>query len=266
MAAELFDTHTHYFDERFRDFEGGAEKAIALSKAAGVNNFLICSTSYENALQCLDFCSKDDAFHAAIGLHPEDSFFVQDVHSELEQLKRLLDNEKVCALGEIGLDYHYPEETDKSVQKEVFEAQLLTAEEKKLPVVIHARDAHGDTFDILSAHPKSHGVLHCYSGSPEMARQYAKKGWFFSFGGTITYKNAEKVKESFLQIPKEQILLETDCPYLPPVPHRGKINYSGYLVHTCQAFADLWQVSYEEAAQITTTNAKQLFLKNKPGF
>ncbi|MBQ3792509.1 MAG: TatD family hydrolase [Clostridia bacterium] len=259
MSYELFDTHTHYFDRKFQDYPGGPDGAVRASVEAGVSHFVLCATNPENALLCLDFCRRHPEFRAALGLHPEDSFFSKDPMGDIEAIRPLLKDPAVVAVGEIGLDYHYPEETDKKVQKEVFQTQLDIAEETGLPVVIHSRDAAGDTFEILSSMKNVRGVLHCYSGSAEMARQYAAKGWYFSFGGNVTYPRSEKVRESLLAVPREQVLLETDCPYLPPVPHRGEINSSEYLPLICRAVASLWDVDEEECAAITTANAKALF-------
>ena len=165
---------------------------------------------------------------------------------------------RAVAIGEIGLDYHYPD-TDKNAQYELFIAQMELARELKMPVVIHSRDAHGDTFDVLRRYTDLTLMLHCYSGSAEMARQYAEMGFCFSFGGVITFKNAEKSKEALRAVPEDRILLETDCPYLAPTPHRGKINHSGLLVHTVDVMGEILGRDAEYAAELTLCNAKRFF-------
>ena len=258
----LFDTHTHYFDGRFAaEFPGGAAEAIRLAREAGVSRFLSCGTNAANSRASVDLAASEDGFYAAVGLHPEDCFPLSGevLEKELSDIRGMLSLPGVVAIGEIGLDYHYPDETDKEKQAYVLERQLRWAEETGLPVVIHSRDAAGDTFDILRRHPDVCGVLHSYSGSPEMARQYAALGWYVSFSGTVSYKTAEKVRECARAVPRDKLLIETDCPYLAPVPHRGKINYSGYLPDTCRAVAEAIGLTPEEAAAIAYENGCRLF-------
>jgi TatD DNase family protein len=176
----------------------------------------------------------------------------------MQRIEELAGGSRVVAIGEIGLDYHY-DIIDKEVQAKFFEAQLELAEKLSLPVVIHTRDAMGDTLEILSRHPNVRGVMHSFSGSAEVALELTKKGWYISFSGPVTYKNAVKVKEAAAVVPADRILIETDCPYLPPVPHRGELNYSGYMKHTAEAVADIREVSLDEIARITWKNACRLF-------
>ena len=199
-------------------------------------------------------------FCAAVGLHPCDALEVPQMMTEdiLEELRGLAAHPKAVAIGEIGLDYHWDEDHHDR-QKEMFDLQLSLAEEVKKPVIIHDRDAHGDTFDILSVHPNVTGILHSYSGSPEMARQLADRGWYISFSGPVTYKNAAKVKDACAIVPEDLLLIETDAPYLPPVPHRGKMNHSGYLVHTAAVMAEIRGTTPEAIAETTYRNACRLF-------
>lgn len=256
----FFDSHAHYFDERFEKYEGGAEAAIHDAFDAGVRYILNAGTTPETSRAAIRLAEKIQHLYAAAGLHPSDSHDVSDADlpSVLDEIRTLCAHEKVVALGEIGLDYYW-DDSQKERQKAIFDAQLSMAEELSLPVIIHDREAHGDTMDILRAHPHACGVLHSFSGSVEMARQLLARGWYISFSGPITYKNARSLREVAEGVPLDRILIETDAPYLPPEPHRGKINFSGYLPFTAKAVADAKGCSLHEIALHTTENAKTLF-------
>ena len=171
----------------------------------------------------------------------------------------ILDKSNKCVcLGEIGLDYHYPD-TDKAKQMLYFERQLALAEKLGIPVCIHDRDAHGDTLETLKKHPAVRGILHSFSGSPEMAEELVRMGYYISFSGTLTFTNARKPREVAAILPKDKVLIETDCPYLAPHPHRGKINHSGYLAYTNATLASIWGISEEECAKITAENSRRAF-------
>ena len=199
-------------------------------------------------------------FYASAGIHPGDSRRITDeeIPAALDAIRRIAAHPKCVAIGEIGLDYHWDPD-GKVRQSALFDAQMSMAEELKMPVIIHDRDAHGDCFDIVRAHPNVIGVFHSFSGSAEMARQLVQMGWYISFSGPITYKNAHKVREAAAVVPHDRILTETDAPYLPPVPHRGELNYSGYLPYTVRAIAEASGMTEEEAAQRTLENAARLF-------
>jgi TatD DNase family protein len=166
--------------------------------------------------------------------------------------------DKIVALGEIGLDYHW-EPIEKSRQKEYFYSQLDLAEELSIPVIIHDREAHGDSFDAVADRKNIRGVFHSYSGSYEMAKDLIDRGWYISFSGTITFKNAERVREVAKRLPRDRVLIETDAPYLTPHPYRGKVNHSGYLEYTNEALASVWGIDVNECAKLTEENAKRLF-------
>ncbi len=258
---EFFDSHAHYFDARFREeYPGGAEKAIADAYDAGVHYILNAGTSPDTVRESIALAEKFSHLNAAAGLHPSDSHDVPDADLEnvLCEIRTLCGHPKVVAVGEIGLDYHW-DVSKKERQKKIFDTQLSIAEELKLPVIIHDREAHGDTMDILRAHPNVSGVLHSFSGSAEMARQLVDKGWYISFSGPITYKNARNLRETAAIISLDRILIETDAPYLPPEPHRGKLNYSGYLPYIVHAIASVRETSDEEIASATTRNALRVF-------
>ncbi|MGN1207527.1 MAG: TatD family hydrolase, partial [Eubacteriales bacterium] len=165
---------------------------------------------------------------------------------------------KAVAVGEIGLDYHY-EGYDKRLQEEYFSRQMALAEELGLPVVIHDREAHGDCFEMVCRYPRVTGVFHSYSGSAEMAKDLIRRGWYISFSGTVTFKNAPRVREVAASLPHERVLIETDAPYLAPHPYRGQCNHSGYVRYTCAALAEVWGLTPDETANITCENARRLF-------
>lgn len=261
MMTDYFDSHAHYDDPRFeQEFEGGTDGALLAAKANGVGTIVNVGANVQSSRASVRLAEKYVFVYAAVGIHPSDAQQVEAGRETkvLDEIFRLLYHEKAVALGEIGLDYHY-DDTDKERQKLFFDAQLSLAESAKRPVIIHDRDAHGDVFDLLTCHPNAFGVLHSYSGSAEMAKQLLSKGWYLSFSGPVTYKNAEKVREAARVVPKDRLLIETDAPYLPPVPYRGKINYSGYLPYTAKALADARGESVEEVAGETAENARRLF-------
>ncbi len=257
----LFDTHAHYDDLKFRiDFPGGAEGAIAKSSEAGVERIICAGTRPETNASTLKLADENDIIYAAVGVHPSDIRFFdpKDDVALLKETENLLSHPKVVALGEIGLDYHY-EGTDRERQMFFFDSQMKTAAKYSLPVVIHDRDAHGDSFDTVRRHPDVTGVFHCFSGSAEMARQLVRLGYCISFGGTVTFKNAKEVKEVASIVPDDMILIETDAPYLAPTPHRGEINLSAYLPLVVEALAEIRGSSPEKIAELTYRNASRVF-------
>lgn len=263
----FFDAHAHYDDRRFRDeFPGGVDGALAYVYTQGVTRICDVGASLRSSEAALALA---EAYHgkagyptlcAAVGIHPCDGLEIppDEVMAALDKVWQLSAYPYAVAIGEIGLDYHWDEEQHDR-QKELFDRQLSLAEEVGLPVIIHDRDAHGDTFDILSAHPNVTGILHSYSGSPEMARQLCDRGWYLSFSGPVTYKNAAKVKASCAIVPAEQLLIETDAPYLPPTPHRGKMNHSGFLCHTAAVMAELRGTTVEDIVETTYQNACRIY-------
>ncbi len=257
----IFDSHAHYFDERFAEkYPGGAEAAIEDAYKIGVRYILNAGTSPETTREAIALAEKHSHLYASAGIHPSDSHDIPDDHLQtaLDDIRHLCGHRKVVALGEIGLDYYW-DVSQKERQKVIFDTQLSMAEELDLPVIIHDREAHGDTLDILWAHPNVSGVLHSFSGSTEMARQLVARGWYISFSGPVTYKNAHGVREVAAAVPADRILIETDAPYLPPEPHRGEINYSGYLPFTAHAIAETRGVGDEKILACTTKNALRLF-------
>lgn len=254
-----FDSHAHYDDEKFSPQE--RDSLLAGLFATNVAAIIGAAVNLKSASSQLAFAEAYPHFYAAVGIHPEN---INDegalsLPNTLDELRRLAAHPKVKAIGEIGLDYYWESNPPRAVQREWFDAQLLLAEELDLPVIIHDREAHGDVFDMLSAHPKVTGVLHSCSASAEMALQLVRKGWYISFSGVITYKNAARVAEVVKVIPDDRILVETDSPYLSPVPMRGKRNDSGNVAYTGIKAAELRGADPEQFARQTIENTKRLF-------
>lgn len=254
----LFDTHSHYWDEKFGTAEE-RERVLGEVFGSGVDYVVNCGTTFASSLECLSLSEKFGGCCFAAGLHPEDiSDDPAENDSEIEKIKTLLKHGKCVALGEIGLDYHWRDD-NREEQKRVFSAQLGIASEYGLPVIIHDRDAHGDCFETVREHPEARGIFHSYSGSIETAKELLKRGWYISFSGVITFKNATKIAEIVKMIPDDRILIETDCPYLAPHPHRGERNDSRLMRFTAEKAAELRNTGIEEFISLTNTNAKQLF-------
>lgn len=259
---KLFDSHAHYYDERFeQEVDGGADAVLSSVFLGDVTKIVNVGTCNENSARCIEQAAKYEGMYAAVGIHPSDCRFYTDVERELAILEQTLSDrasKKIVALGEIGLDYHY-ENTDRAKQAAFFEAQLEMAERLDLPVIIHDREAHGDCMDTVRRHRGVRGVFHSFSGSAEMAKELVKLGWYISFSGVVTFKNAAKVKEAAAAVPLDRLMIETDCPYLAPHPHRGEINHSGLIHLTCEALADLHSMKIEEMAEITYGNSCKFF-------
>lgn len=248
----LVDTHLHLSTEDYHEDE--IKDVLKQARRNKVEKYIVCGCSKSEIKNVLKQYLHDKDIYLALGYHPE---FADVVHKEdLAILKKWLQNENVVAVGEIGLDYHYNKE-NKTRQQRIFCEQLKLAEELNLPVVIHSRDAIEDTYRILSKY-KVRGVLHCFSGSYEMAMKFIKLGFYLGIGGVITFKNS-KLKDVVAKIGLEHIVLETDSPYLSPEPYRGKKNGPQNIYHIASFLADLFNTSIEEVAKITTANACNLF-------
>ena len=256
---KYFDSHAHYYDERFgEEAEEGVDNLIGTLLDTSVSYIINVGTSPDSCRAAIAQARKFDNMYTSLGIHPSDTRFLSDIDSELSELREMILNpeNKCLLLGEIGLDYHYPD-TDKDKQMLYFERQMLLAGELDIPVCIHDREAHGDIMEVIRRHRGVRGILHSFSGSPEMARELVSLGYMISFSGTLTFTNARKPREVAAVLPRESVLIETDCPYLAPHPLRGTLNHSGNLKYTCKTLADVWGVSEEQTAEITESNAKR---------
>ena len=263
---KYFDSHAHYYDGRFEtEYEGSVDELIGALLSSTVSHMINVGTSPDTCRLAALQARKFENMHTALGIHPSDAQYLKSSLDEaIEELRLLItDKENKCvALGEIGLDYHYPD-TDKELQHKYFEAQMSLAEELGLPVVIHDRDSHADVIDVIRRHKGVRGVLHSFSGSVEMAKEVISLGYMVSFSGTLTFTNARRPREVAAEIPRDRVLIETDCPYLSPHPHRGKLNHSGMLLYTNRMLAEIWGVSEETAAEITAENARSFFFSHE---
>ncbi len=255
----IFDSHAHYDDARFEnEFEGGQSAVLSSVFLSGVKKIVNIGADIPTSENSVRLAEKYEDIYAAVGIHPSECGKSGTLDEEMAALRRLLKHEKVKAIGEIGLDFHW-DDIPRDTQARWFESQLDLARETDMPVCIHDREAHGECFDILRAHGDVRGVMHSYSGSAEMARQLVNMGWYISFSGVITFKNAARMADVVKSVPIERTLVETDCPYLTPHPHRGKINHSGYLTYTIEKLAGIHGIAPEEAARITYENACRFY-------
>ena len=259
---KFFDTHAHYTDARFsEEFPGGSDALLKEVFASGVEYIISAATNIKNSAEVIAQAKKYPGMFVAAGIHPEDCLTLPDIDAEIDALTSLLENKdanKVVAVGEIGLDYYWDKD-HKELQTEYLDRQLGLAERFKLPAVIHDREAHGDCFETILRHKNAFGVLHSFSGSPELALEYVKRGWYISFSGVVSFKNARKVREVAEAVPEDMILIETDCPYLAPEPNRGKLNRSDYLVYTLSALAEAKHTDAESLGNTVFANSRRLF-------
>ena len=251
----LIDTHVHLDDKKF---DGDRNILIENLKNNNVELVINIGADLQTSVASVDLANKYDNVYAAIGVHPHSAKEVNTM--VMEQLRELAQNEKVIAIGEIGLDYFY-DNSPRDVQRKWFIEQLKLAKELDLPIIIHTRDAAGETFEILKNNQNGNvkGVLHSYSGSPEMALEYIKMGFYIALGGPVTFKNARVVREVAEAVPLDKLLLETDCPYLTPEPYRGKRNEPVYVKYVAEKIAEVKGVTYEQLVKATNANAKKLF-------
>ncbi len=249
------DSHTHLNDEAFQD---DYQAVIKNSSEAGIERMLVVGYDIPSSMRAVQLAQSNDFIYAAVGVHPHDAK-LWDASVE-EQIRKMLSEPGVVAVGEIGLDYHY-NYSQKEDQLRIFKGQLAIAKEYDKPVIIHNREAHQDTYDVLEQAKigPAGGVMHCFSGSWEMAKQFLELGLYISFAGSLTFKNADKLRGVALKIPEDRILIETDCPYLTPHPFRGDRNEPSRVTLVGEKLAEIKQVPLTEIAGLTTRNAKNLF-------
>lgn len=250
----IFDSHSHYYDDAYND---DRDEVLSSLAGKGVSKAMLVSAEWDSLEKVVNLCHKYSFLYPILGIHPSNSLELTKERKPL--FEQLIANEKPYAIGEIGLDYYWPE-PEHDVQKEIFKYQLELANKFELPVSIHSRDAKQETFDILKeANVKKGGVIHCYSGSAPMALDYIEMGYCIGVGGVVTFKNSVTLKEVVKAIPLSSILLETDCPYLAPVPFRGKRNESSYLTYVANEIASIKGVSVDEVVQKSYDNTVKLF-------
>lgn len=250
----IFDTHAHYDSSAFH---ADREAVLAALPEAGVALVVDPGCDLPTSRAALALAEQFPHVYAAVGIHPEDCAGYTD--ADLDALRQLCRHDKAVAIGEIGLDYYWAENPPREFQQQVFRRQLELALELDMPVIIHDREAHGDSLAIVKEYPGLRGVFHCFSGSPEMAAELLKRGWYLGFDGPITYKNAKRAPEVAAMTPLDRILVETDSPYMTPVPFRGKRNDSRYLPYVLEKLAEWKGVTTQEMTDITFANGKRLF-------
>ena len=250
----LFDTHAHYDS---RQFDADRDQVLSALPGQGVGLVVNPGCDLDSSRQAIGIAERYPFVYAAVGVHPEDCAGWQD--TDVDELRSLAAHPKVVAIGEIGLDYYWKENPPREFQQRVFRAQLALAWELDLPVIVHDREAHGDCLSIIREFPQVRGVFHCFSGSAEMAKELVGLGWMISFTGALTYKNARKAVEAAQAVPLDRIMIETDSPYMAPVPCRGERCHSGLVRHTCERLAELRGISLEECARITFENGTEFY-------
>jgi TatD DNase family protein len=252
--ANIFDSHAHYDDPAF---DTDRAQLLAALPAMGVGRVIDCGADLASSLRAAELAAQYPYFYAAAGIHPEEA---HDLPADWqEQLKKLLALPKMVAVGEIGLDYHFDGNPPRETQRDVFEKQILLANELGLPIIVHDRDAHGDTMELLRKH-RPRGVVHCFSGSAEMAKEVLRLGMEIGLGGAVTFKNARVPVEVAKMVPPDRLLLETDCPYMAPVPFRGKRNDSSLIAYTAERIAEIRGEDAQELIDRAARNAERLFL------
>lgn len=251
----LFDTHVHLNAEQFND---DLQEVIERAQVEGVSRMVVVGFDRPTIAKAIELCEKYEFIYASVGWHPVDA--IDMTPEDLDWLRELSSHNKVVALGEMGLDYHW-DKSPKEIQKEVFRKQIQLAKEVGLPIIIHNREATADIVDILKEEDAEEvgGIMHCYSGSVETAKECIDMNFYISLGGPVTFKNAKKPKEVAEAVPLDRLLIETDCPYLAPHPYRGKRNEPAFVKLVAEQIADLKGISLEEIANATTENAKKLF-------
>lgn len=249
----LFDTHAHLNDPAF---DADREELLCGLTAKGIGLVMNAGCSLESSKDIIRMAEDHSWLYASVGSHPDSADEVNE--DVIAAYRQLCSHEKVKAIGEIGLDYYY-EDIPREIQKKAFRMQMELAKELDMPVIIHERDAHDDGMRIIKEFPSVKGVFHCYSGSAEMARQLVNMGWYIGFTGVLTFKNARKAVETAASIPLDRIVLETDCPFMAPEPHRGKRNDPGYLPRMAEKLAQIRDIPVEEVHRITFENGKRLY-------
>jgi TatD DNase family protein len=251
----LFDTHAHLNADQYKE---DLDEVMERAKEAGVSNIVVVGFDTQTINRAMDLAEAHDHIYACVGWHPVDAIDMTD--EDLKWIEELASHPKVVAIGEMGLDYHW-DKSPHDIQKEVFRKQIRLAKKVKLPIVIHNRDATADIVEILREEGAAEvgGIMHCFSGSVEIAKECLDMNFYISLGGPVTFKNAKKPKEVALEVPLDKLLIETDCPYLTPHPYRGQRNEPSYVKLVAEEIAEIKGISFEEIARATSDNAKKIF-------
>lgn len=252
MLTNIFDTHAHYDDE---SFDSDRYEVLDELFQNGVCGIINCGCTVASSQESLELAHRYEGVYAAVGIHPQNAN--EETEESLAVIRQLSQDEKAVAIGEIGLDYHY-DYTPKDMQHDFFEKQLILANELDLPVIVHDREAHADCVALILRH-RPRGVMHCFSGSPETAKQLMDIGFYIGLGGSVTFKNARKPAEVAASIPLERLLLETDCPYMTPVPLRGRRNRSDLIAYVAEKIAELRGIEAQTVVDAARQNTKELF-------
>ena len=256
---KIFDTHAHYDSE---DYDIDRENILEELKENGVIGILNCASSYDSVKLTDELAKKYDFVYGALGIHPENAD--EFTEERLDIIKDMIKaNDKIVAVGEIGLDYYWEENPSREIQKEVLRKHMELAKELNMPVIIHDRDAHKDTLDIIKEFPEVKGIIHCFSGSVEFARECIKLGYYIGFTGVVTFKNAKKIVEVAKDIPLDRMLVETDAPFMAPVPNRGKRNRSDYIKEIIEKLAEIRDLDPIELNMKLNDNFYNLIKKEK---
>ncbi len=252
MTETIFDVHAHYDDPKF---DNDRDEILSSLPQHHVSYVINAGTNIATSQTTVDYCQRYDFMYGAVGIHPEDADNLPENY--LSVIEQMTQQKKIVAVGEIGLDYYW-DNVPRDIQKKIFIEQLLLAEKRHMPVIIHDRDAHGDTMDILRQY-RPQGIMHCFSGSVEMCREIVRLGMSVSLGGVVTFKNARHSVEVAKYIPLERLMLETDAPYLSPVPFRGKRCDSSMIRFTAEKIAEIKEMPTDDLLRITRENAMKMF-------
>ncbi len=252
MYKNIFDTHAHYDDSRFDE---DRDELLSSLCSKGVTNIINCGCDYKSCLTTLELAEKYDFVYAALGVHAHEA--EEATEEDFDSIKGLYSHKKVVAVGEIGLDYHY-DFSPRERQIEVFERQIILAKELNLPIIVHDRESHEDTMNLLKKY-RPRGVVHCFSGSVEMAKEIVKLGMYIGLGGAVTFKNARKPLEVAEYLPIEFLLLETDAPYMTPVPFRGQRCDSSHIAYTAEKITEVKGMDVQELIDRCNENSRRLF-------
>jgi len=252
---KIFDTHAHYDDEAF---DKDRDELLRSLNAKGIGTVVNVGASIQSTKETLQLTRQYHFVYGAAGVHPNETGELND--NLMDWLRHITREDKIVAVGEIGLDYHW-EEPEPEIQKYWFVRQLTLAREERLPVIIHSRDAARDTLDIIKAEraEETGGVLHCFSYGVDLAREYLQMGFYLGIGGVVTFHNARKLKEVVKYAPLDQLVLETDCPYLSPEPYRGRRNSSLNLIYVAEQIGQIKNIPADEVILVTSRNAKRLY-------